>query len=371
MKVLYWTTLCWPDVGGMEVLAMQTLPALRAQGHEFAVVASHGIHSLPDVTEQDGIPIHRFRFREALMANDIKAIFAIQRRIAALKASFAPDLVHFNFSDAAGYFHLRTQKSHPVPTLFTLHSDFADADSGPRTMFGQCLRDANWISAVSQSTLDDVLKMVPEQAPYSSVILNGLKMPVLTPAPLPFEPAHLLCMGRLVPEKGFDVALHAFAALDARFADVRLSIVGDGPSRPMLEELAASLGIGERVTFTGWVQREEVAALINSATIVVIPSRNREPFALVALEAAQMGRPVVATRRGGLQESVADGKSGLLVENENVGAFARAIEFLLEHPERAQAMGQFGYTRAKDTFSLERCATAYSELYQRVGGEEG
>ncbi len=369
MKVLYWTTLCWPDVGGMEVLAMQTLPALRARGHEFVVVASHGVHSLPDVTEQDGIPIHRFRFRETLVANDIKAMFAIQRRVADLKSAFQPDLVHFNFSEAAGYFHLRSQAAHFAPTLFTLHSDFADADYGPRTMFGRCLREANWISAVSQSTLDDVLKMAPEQTPHSSVILNGLEMPALSPAPLPFDPPHLLCMGRLVAEKGFDVALRAFAALSPHFPHARLSIVGDGPMRPTLEQQAASLGVAERVSFTGWVKREEIPPLLNSATIVVVPSRNREPFALVALEAAQMARPVVATRRGGLQQSVADGKSGLLVENENVDAFAQALAFLLKHPEAARTMGQFGYARAQDTFSLERCVAAYSDLYEQVGGK--
>ena len=92
-------------------------------------------------------------------------------------------------------------------------------------------------------------------------------------------------------DKGFDLALRAFAALASRHPQARIVIAGDGPERAVLATLAHALGIAERVDILGWVHPDGVAALIDAATIVVIPSR-REPAGLVPLEAALRGRPV-------------------------------------------------------------------------------
>ncbi len=366
MKILYWTPHYWPDVGGIEVLALETLPLLKQRGYEFTVIAGFGAQAAPAYCEQDGIPIHRFRFLPAFVSHDLRAQMAIQRQVAAIKTAFAPDLVHLNFVGHTPYFHLRTRSVPPAPTLFVAHSDFSGARSDPDTVFGQCLRSADWICGVSRATLDDVLQFVPEQAPRSSVIFNGLQMPTVTPTPLPFEPPHILCMGRLAHEKGFDIALNAFAGLLKSFPSARLTIVGEGHIRPDLEAQASALHLGQRVTFTGRLEREAIAPMINSATLVLVPSRYREPFALVGLEAAQMGRPVVATRWGGLIETVADGESGLLVGNENVAAFTEAMAFLLKHPDIARTMGQHGRERARNLFGIQRCVDNYDALYQQL-----
>jgi glycogen(starch) synthase len=106
--------------------------------------------------------------------------------------------------------------------------------------------------------------------------------------------------------------------------------------------------------------------VINTATLMIVPSRYREPFALVAVEAAQMARPVVATRTGGLEETVAHGESGLLVEHESPGALADAIAFLFDHPVAAARLGSAGRRRAAELFGLERCVDAYERLYRRL-----
>lgn len=366
MRILYWTPHYWPDAGGIEVLALETLPLLRQRGYEFTVIAGFGLQTAPAYCEQDGIPIHRFPFLPAFVSRNIREQMCIQRQIAAIKTSFAPDLVHLNFVGHPPYFHLRTRNAHPAPTLFVAHSDFSQMRSDPDTVFGQCLRSADWICGVSRATLADVLQFVPEQAARSSVILNGLQIPALAPTPLPFEPPHILCMGRLTHEKGFDIALDAFARLIKRFPTARLTIVGEGHAKSSLEAQAASLSLGERVTFTGHLGREDIAPMINSATMVIVPSRYREPFALVALEAAQMARPVIATRWGGLPESVAEGESGILVENENTTALAKAMEFLLENPGIARTMGQYGRERARTLFGLQRCVDDYDALYHQL-----
>jgi glycogen(starch) synthase len=175
----------------------------------------------------------------------------------------------------------------------------------------------------------------------------------------------LLCLGRLAPEKGFDLALTALASLIERFPHIRLVIAGDGPARTDLEQQAAKLGLAHVVDFIGWVAPDKVPALLNTATVVVMPSW-REGLPLVALEAALMARPVVATRVGGLPEVVVHGQTGLLIEKEDSDGLAKAIAFLLEHPETATQMGQAAQQRAQEVFNSEQCVNAYDALYQKL-----
>jgi glycogen(starch) synthase len=191
-------------------------------------------------------------------------------------------------------------------------------------------------------------------------------MPAVESEQLAFDVPRLLCLGRIVDEKGFDLALEAFASLVDRFPEARLVIAGDGPARAGLEYRATLLGLVDTVEFIGWVAPEKVPELINTTSVVVIPSRWREPFCLVALQAAQMARPVVATRVGGLPEIVVHGQTGLLVERENSSAIAEAIAFLLEHPDVAAQMGRDARSRARDVFSWERFVDSYDALYRRL-----
>ena len=178
-----------------------------------------------------------------------------------------------------------------------------------------------------------------------------------------------MCLGRVVRDKGFDLALAAFAELAPRFPKARLVVAGDGPARPELEAQAQALGVADAVEFPGWVAPERVSELMNSATLVVMPSRWDEPFGLVAVEAALMARPVVASRVGGLAEAVADGETGLLVDKEDPAALARAVAHLLEDPGKAERMGQAARRRARELFGFERQVDAYDGLYQRLAEE--
>jgi glycogen(starch) synthase len=190
-------------------------------------------------------------------------------------------------------------------------------------------------------------------------------MPGLLPAPLPFAAPRLLCLGRVVVQKGFDVALRAFAQLAGRYPQARLVVAGDGEALSALVQLAGALGIAGAVEFPGWAAPGDVPALINCCTMVLMPSRY-EPFGLVALQAGQMARPVVASRVDGLPEVVVDGETGLLVEPENPEALARAIVCLLEDPALAARMGQAGRRRAEEAFSWEHHLEAYEALFQHL-----
>ncbi len=142
-------------------------------------------------------------------------------------------------------------------------------------------------------------------------------------------------------------------------------MAGDGPERLALEQQTAHLGLTHAVDFLGWVVPENVPALINTATMVVMPSR-WEGFPNVALQAALMARPVVAARVGGLPEIVEHQRTGLLVEKENCPALAEAMRFLLDRIPEASQMGQEARSRVQQMFSWESCVDAYDALYRQL-----
>ena len=366
MKILFWTPLFWPDIGGIEVLAMNTLPALRDRGHQCIVVASHRHRQQPDRMNWKGTPVYRFPFWAALAKRDLGLMMKIRKDLIELKLALQADLLHIHFSGYTAYFQLATAHAHPVPVLVTLHSSLADCKAGPDTLLGKFLRTADWITAVSHATLLDVRGILPEITKRSSVIYGCVAQPNIDPLPLSFEKPRIVCVGRLVREKGFDLAVDALGLLIKDYPQLCLTIVGNGPERIPLERRVAELGLTDVVEFTGNVHNNLVPQLFNMATVIVVPSRYREPFGLVALEAAQMARPIVASRFGGLLESVIHQQTGLLVENENAVAFAQAIAFFLDHPDVARQMGQAARKRVLKVFGLQRYVDEYDRLYKDV-----
>jgi glycogen(starch) synthase len=191
-----------------------------------------------------------------------------------------------------------------------------------------------------------------------------MDVPEHPPTARPHDAPCVLGFGRLVADKGFDLAVRAFAAVTRRVPNARLVLAGDGAARADLERLVTDMGLSQSVEFVGMVAPADVPALIARASLVVVPSRWDEPFGLVALEAAVMARPVVATRAGGLVEVVEEGTTGLLVDKEDPDALAAALLRLLEDPATADRMGVAARARARERFSWERCVTSYERLYE-------
>ncbi|MCL4396268.1 MAG: glycosyltransferase family 4 protein [Chloroflexi bacterium] len=365
MRILHWIDSFWPLQGGAEILCSQLLRGLQARGHESVVVSSLQDRVTPDEIDYQGIRVYRLPLMRALVRRDLKQMGVLKRRIAEIKQDFQPDLIHLNYTGAVTFYHLLFDKPDRSRSLATMHF-LLPGTWGENSMRGEMLRAVGWVAAVSEAILDQARQLVPEITPRSSVIYNGLQPPSLAPAPLEFDSPNLLCLGRLVEDKGFDVAISAFAAVAERHPRARLVISGDGTAKNALEQQAADRGLGDRISFTGWVDAEKVPEAINSATVVVMPSRWNEPFGLVALQAAQMARPIVATRVGGLPEVVLHERTGLLVDNENSAAMANAIDYLLDHPDVATNMGQAARERALKKFAYDRFVDEYESLYEKL-----
>jgi glycogen(starch) synthase len=367
LRVLYWTEAFFPYVGGTEALGRTLVTGLQRLGHELLVVTSHGDLDLPDEDEFEGIPVRRFPFQAAATSRDVFQLAEIRSQAAALKRSYAPDLIHVNAVGPSLLVQLQSARSQPIPWIFTPHAPLSNQDVGSDTILGQAFRSADRIACLSEAQRISIEQLIPGASDRTSVIYCGLEPPAGDPIPLPFDEPLLVCLGRHVRDKGFDVAVSAFSLLTERFPKLRLTIIGDGPARPDLEGQAEALGVADRVDFPGYVP--EVAPIVNQATIVLMPSRWEETFGLVALEAALLGRPVVATRVGALPEVVLHGVTGLITDSEDAAGLAESTAALLEDPEATRRMGTAARDRALDKFGLARCLAGYDDLYRQLGDD--
>jgi glycogen(starch) synthase len=357
-RILFWCGTFWPNIGGVEVLSARLLPALQERGYRVTVVTSQTYSDGPEVEEYQGISVHRLPLSGG--PTSVEYLAGTRRRLRALWREVAPDLVHANTVSAIDYFLLSNRGAHPAPLLVSLHGEWPSRED---SLVRKTLAAADWVTGCSQAILERGRRLVPEIGSRSSVVYNGLDVPSLSPEPLPWAPPHLLYVGRLAHEKGVDLALEALAHIMGRFPQIRLTVTGDGQERVPLEALANQLGLSQVVDFAGWVDPKEVPALLNSATLVLVPSRN-EALGLTALQSAMMGRPVVGMQVGGLPEAVVHGETGLLVPADDSRALAEAIVSLLENPQRAARMGTNARRRALKVFGWERYVDAHDTLYQ-------
>jgi phosphatidylinositol alpha-1,6-mannosyltransferase len=186
---------------------------------------------------------------------------------------------------------------------------------------------------------------------------------------LPADAELIVGISRLVPRKGFDVAIKAAAALRARRPNLLLAIAGGGRDDQRLRGLAAETGAPVR--FLGRVPNEQLASLYGCADLYAMLCRNRwggleqEGFGIVFVEAAACGVAQVAGASGGAAEAVADGETGLVIDRpDDVHAVAAAFAALLDDPERRRAMGEASRKRAVTEFS-------YDVLAERLGRSLG
>lgn len=199
----------------------------------------------------------------------------------------------------------------------------------------------------SRFTGELVERLLPGAARRTLVLPMGVdQAPAIDPAQVDTlrrryrlgEGPVLLTVARLVSVKGHDVAIEAFARLAPHFPEARYLVVGEGPERERLEALTRTLGLGERVVFTGRIPEEERDAHYALGSIYIQPSRvtglydGLEGFGLSFLEAASHGLPSIGGRSGGVPEAVAHGESGFVVPPLDHEAIADAVRRLLENP---------------------------------------
>jgi glycosyltransferase involved in cell wall biosynthesis len=214
--------------------------------------------------------------------------------------------------------------------------------------------------AVSEASRRELIAAFGIRAADIDVVYNGgepaSRQIAVAPSPT------ILTLGRLVPHKRVEIVLEAAAQIRSDVPGLAVVVAGQGSWQPELSALAARLGIADAVTFTGWVDEQQKERLLDAAWVLGMPSL-KEGWGLAVMEAAAHGTPAVAFRVGGLEESIGDGETGLLVED--VEGFASALRRLLLDAELRCRMGAEAARRA-GTYSWERTAAGFDAVIRSV-----
>ncbi len=362
MRILFWSENYLPLIGGVEILIRNLSTALVRRGHQCHLITSHLHPSHPATDDDQGVTIHRLPLLAATARQDLKALVQCRRVIQEVRASLRPDIEHVYFNGPILRIQQMPSQAVAPKLVVTLPLLFEQVTGSPAVQ--QLLQQSRArLLALSPVGLTSFSTYAPSLAPQLGCITATVPAPTIPPSVLPTHPPVFFGHGRLVHEKGFDIALHAFAQLASHPSNPQLVIAGDGPERPQLEALSASLGLSNRVRFTGWIAPDNIPPSLNEASIVLTPSRWKEPFGVVALEAAQMGRPVIASNTGGLPDIVLDSITGRLVPPEDPAALAEAMVDLLSDLPRLRQMGHAARERALAEFDFERAIDQHLELY--------
>jgi glycosyltransferase involved in cell wall biosynthesis len=201
------------------------------------------------------------------------------------------------------------------------------------------------------------------QTVHSGIDLGRFAALQGSPSLFPVGTRVLGTVGHLARSKGHQYLLKATALLVREEPRLGVVIAGEGALRAELEAQAAALGITTHVRFTGF--RRDILALMQGFEIFVFASSS-EGLGTAILDAMALGKPVVATRAGGIPEAVQDGMTGLLVPPRDPQALAEAIRSLLRHSEQAQALGEAGRKRVEQYFTVERMACQTLQVYKRI-----
>ncbi len=220
------------------------------------------------------------------------------------------------------------------------------------------LRRSTRVVACARSLAASARALAPDIEPRLMFIPNGVDPARFGDGPSYRHPLpYIAAVGRLVPQKGFDVLLEAFARVPI---PVDLLIAGEGPERPRLEILRERLGLRGRVHLLGTMDPATVASLYRGAALVAVPSR-WEGLPLVCLEAMATGRAVVASRVDGIPDAVVDGETGLLVQREDVEELTVALATLLADPPRCARFGQRGREVVCQELTWKKVADRYMQ----------
>ena len=410
MKIAFvtqpWEAVYPPLTGSVEI---QTFEAARRLAKSCQVIVyARRSWSRPAVEWSDGVEFRRFpslhddRFIspfESLLFRDKKRPhfassfyhiwFAI--RVARDLMKQKCDLIHVqNFHQIASLIKKYNPKS---KVLLEMHCDWL-ANLDPELVLPRLL-NLSAIIGDSDFVTENIKRCFPGIAGRCRTVYYGIDVVNFQGAPRKDpDTQRILYVGRVSPEKGAHVLLEAFRLIAARCPAAELHVVGPDaipPSRMLVElyndphtkalqaidtrnyrqTICAALPEASlrRVHFHGAIPNNDLPPIYRNSSVFVFPSECHEGFGIPVIEAMASGLPVVATRSGGVTESVQHGRTGFLVDRGDSKALADAVIGLLENPELRRKMGDCGRERALD-FSWEKSVSALLALYQSVYADD-
>ncbi|MBL8997771.1 MAG: glycosyltransferase family 4 protein [Gemmatimonadales bacterium] len=355
MKLLAvnWQDIDNPLGGGAETHLHEILDRLAAWGHEVVLLCG-GWAGCPSRAERNGVEIHRVGTRQTFA-------FHARRYWERELRGRGFDVLYEDINKVPLY-TTRWGARRVVAVVPHLFGGAAFQELNP------ILATAVWLAerplprmyrdvpfqAISESTADDLVARGLRRDQVV-VIPPGVSFDHYTPDPAARAPHPTFAyLGRLKKYKGVDLVIRAFARV--RHPEAVLEIAGAGDHRPALEALVASLDLGARVRFLGFVSEAEKLALLRRSWAVALASP-KEGWGLTNVEAEACGTPVVASDSPGIRESVRRGETGFLTPHGDIPAMAEALDRLAASPALVASMGRQARAFA-ETFTWDRCARA-------------
>ena len=335
--------------------------ALVARGHAVSVVSQQRVERslLPTRAEVCWLP------QEGQLGYFSNAL-ALRRHL----SLWRPDLLNVHYASGYG---TTGALSGFRPTLLSVWGsdvyDFPHESAVKGWLVRKVLRRATAVASTSRAMAEQVRRLTPERRNIA-ITPFGVDLARFPVRPSSGGPLSIGIVKSLAPKYGVDLLLRAFAGLcadaEVRAAQpaCRLLIVGDGPQRGELLQLAAQLSVGERTQFVGAVAHNEVPHWLHQFDIYAAPSRlDSESFGVAVIEAGACGLPVVVSDVGGLPEVVVAGETGLVVPRNDVPALQAALKRLVLDAGLRERLGAAGRAHVEREYEWGHCVDLMERCY--------
>lgn len=379
MHIAFFTNYYHPVVNGVVRSVASFRETLMKQGHNVFVFAQ------TDTTYVDNEPFI-FRYPSLpLPLGDISAALPVSPFVDQLLPALKLDVIHTHHPILLGQTAARKAAELGLPLVFTFHTQYWEYTHYvpfPQEAIQEFLKNAvhKWLRDFMQKcqhiiipseSMKDVLVKEYGLEEHYTVVPTGTNLEPFLSADGDAvrnergwqDETILISVGRLAPEKNWDTLVRAFAKIYPDHKDLRLVLIGDGPSREDLQSLAAELGIAERVTFLGPIPFGEVPSYLKAADLFSFASVT-ETQGLVTIEAMAAGLPVVSVDGSGTHDIVEPGKQGLLTDNDP-DALAQGLGELLADPHKMKRFSNGALKKAK-TFDVNLLSRQIVSVYEEA-----
>lgn len=318
--------------------------------------------------------IEAFRHRIPGVKNTIWALFHFAEAILLADQLTRRGIrhLHCHFANAGGDVAYLAVRYLGIDLSYTVHGS-ADFDAPTRPLLGTKLAYARFIACVSHYGRSQVMRVLPPQHwGRVFVVRCGLETDGIRAVRAQSNRAQplILCVGRLVPEKGHICLVEAFAKLRARGIDARLRILGEGPDRRRIESRIHALGIADHCELPGAVSEQTVLREMASASVFALASF-MEGLPVAIMEALLLGLPVVAPRVAGIPELIEHGRTGLLFTPARDDELCSCLESILASPLERNRMAAEGLRRILSDFDVDSVVVPLHDHFRAAARARG
>jgi glycogen synthase len=366
--------------------------AYRQLGHEVSVIASRLTEHIPSFHKTDAISVHRLLIKDMHRARKLPALgkyvrsfqqlgysFRVKRALDRLHQAKPIDVVEFAEVNAEGFFFAGSPS---FPYVVRCHTPafvlcrYFEPEDRPYDARLTCYLERKFIRRTDFLTApsDDMRRVISRECQIPPdrirVIPNALDVDPFDGKQAPNSSLMVLHVGRVEHAKGVDVLIDAIPHVAREAPNTRFVFVGgnsharNGSKRAELEARLRQSGCESKVRFVGLVEQRALTEWYREADICVVPSIQYESFSYTCAQAMAAGKPVVASRIGGIPETVKDGECGFIVAPGNAGDLAQAILLLARNPELRQRQGAAGKEVARRRFDPIRVAQSNLQVYE-------